>query len=176
MTEPIRPEPDTKDWTWVLDRPCPDCGFDPTTVDLDAFPETLFSMAGRWIAVLGREDVAVRPAPAIWSPLEYAAHVRDVCQLFADRAVLMIRQDDPVFENWDQDRTAVEKEYWKSEPAAVAGDLMEAFGYAAAVYGGVTGGLWGRQGRRSNGSRFTVATLAAYFLHDIAHHLCDVNG
>ena len=20
-------EPDTKDWTWVLDRPCPECGF-----------------------------------------------------------------------------------------------------------------------------------------------------
>ena len=19
--------PDTKDWTWVLERPCPDCGF-----------------------------------------------------------------------------------------------------------------------------------------------------
>ena len=22
------PNPDTKDWTWVLDRPCPDCGFE----------------------------------------------------------------------------------------------------------------------------------------------------
>jgi hypothetical protein len=20
--------PDTKDWTWVLDRPCPECGLD----------------------------------------------------------------------------------------------------------------------------------------------------
>ncbi|HEY5013683.1 MAG TPA: DinB family protein, partial [Acidimicrobiia bacterium] len=20
--------PDTKDWTWVLERPCPECGFD----------------------------------------------------------------------------------------------------------------------------------------------------
>ena len=22
--------PDTKDWTWVLDRPCEECGFDAT--------------------------------------------------------------------------------------------------------------------------------------------------
>jgi len=25
-------EPDTKDWTWVLERPCPECGFDATAV------------------------------------------------------------------------------------------------------------------------------------------------
>ena len=24
--------PDTKDWTWVLDRPCPECGYDASTV------------------------------------------------------------------------------------------------------------------------------------------------
>ena len=26
-------EPDTKDWTWVLDRPCPECGFEASTRD-----------------------------------------------------------------------------------------------------------------------------------------------
>jgi len=25
-------EPDTKDWTWVLERPCPECGFDATAI------------------------------------------------------------------------------------------------------------------------------------------------
>ena len=24
-------EPDTKDWTWVLERACPECGFDVST-------------------------------------------------------------------------------------------------------------------------------------------------
>ena len=24
--------PDDKDWTWVLERPCPECGFDAATV------------------------------------------------------------------------------------------------------------------------------------------------
>jgi len=24
--------PDTKDWTWVLDKPCPECGYDASTV------------------------------------------------------------------------------------------------------------------------------------------------
>lgn len=176
MSEPSRPDPDDKDWTWVLDRPCPDCGFDAIAVELDEVPSTLFGLAGRWITVLQRPDVAVRPTESIWSPLEYAAHCSDVCQIFGDRAVLMIREDDPQFDNWDQDATAIEKRYWEADPAVLAGDLMESFGFAAGVFGGVSGGAWGRQGRRSNGSRFTVATLASYFLHDIVHHLHDVHG
>ena len=35
---------------------------------------------------------------------------------------------------------------------------------------------WGRKGLRSNGSEFTVLTFAQYFLHDVVHHLHDVNG
>ena len=30
--------PDTKDWTWVLDRPCPECGFDAASVTVDRIP------------------------------------------------------------------------------------------------------------------------------------------
>ena len=32
VTSPDPIEPDTKDWTWVLSRPCPECGFDPSSV------------------------------------------------------------------------------------------------------------------------------------------------
>ena len=34
-----QPEPDTKDWTWVLESTCPECGFDsraPHRADLTA--------------------------------------------------------------------------------------------------------------------------------------------
>ena len=34
--------PDTKDWTWTLQRPCPDCGFDAGSVAAaDIAPTTL---------------------------------------------------------------------------------------------------------------------------------------
>ncbi|HEX6658909.1 MAG TPA: hypothetical protein VF065_12545 [Ilumatobacter sp.] len=26
--------PDDKNWTWVLERPCPDCGLETSTVDV----------------------------------------------------------------------------------------------------------------------------------------------
>jgi hypothetical protein len=28
--------PDTRDWTWVLERPCPDCGLDAQAFARDA--------------------------------------------------------------------------------------------------------------------------------------------
>jgi hypothetical protein len=33
---------------------------------------------------------------------------------------------------------------------------------------------WSRRGLRSNGSEFTIASIAIYLLHDIVHHAHDV--
>ena len=33
--------PDTKDWTWVLERPCPECGFDAVDLDRADLPHRL---------------------------------------------------------------------------------------------------------------------------------------
>ena len=57
--------------------------------------------------MLAGPNVAVRPAPQTWSPLEYACHVRDVLSLFTERVQLMLDQDAPTFANWDQDETAI---------------------------------------------------------------------
>jgi hypothetical protein len=88
----------------------------------------------------------------------------------------MLTRDDPEFENWDQDATALEQRYWAQDPAAVAEDLGAAADVIADTFGGVSGDQWLRPGRRSNGSVFTVDTIARYFLHDIAHHAWDVDG
>ena len=45
-------EPDTKDWTWVLDRPCPECGFDASAVTVDRIPAVIRDNATTWEAVL----------------------------------------------------------------------------------------------------------------------------
>lgn len=167
-------EPDTKDWTWVLERPCHECGFDAAAVDLAAMTDLIRENTHGWSRALGSEDAAVRPAPDIWSPLEYACHVRDVHLLFDERLDLMLTRDNPTFADWDQDATAVEKVYAAQDPATVEVELIEAAGAAAGCYASVSGEQWGRRGRRSNGSVFTVETLGRYHLHDVVHHLHDV--
>ncbi len=77
MTDQI--VPDDKDWTWVLDRPCPECGFDAGSLDVSAVGDLIRATAASWVAVLGGDEAVVRSRsiPSRWSTLEYGAHVRD---------------------------------------------------------------------------------------------------
>ncbi|MGO4257852.1 DinB family protein [Marmoricola sp. RAF53] len=167
-------EPDTKDWTWVLERPCAECGFDPSAVDVTRLAELVHENTRGWYGALDGAGAAVRPDPGTWSRLEYACHVRDVHRLFGERVRLMLDQDDPAFANWDQDETAVESRYSEQDPAEVSVELVEAAADTAALFAGITDDQWPRRGRRSNGSVFTVATLGVYYLHDVVHHLHDI--
>lgn len=169
-------EPDVKDWTWVITEPCPECGFDAAAVEVADLPVLFRENSVRWPAVLQRVDAAQRPDDATWSPLEYACHVRDVHRIFRERLLLMLDQDDPQFENWDQDASAVDDDYASQDPAKVAHELVAAADAVAATYAGVSGDQWERPGRRSNGSVFTVETLGRYHLHDAVHHIWDVRG
>jgi len=167
-------EPDTKDWTWVIEQACPDCGFEPNEVRREQLADLLHENTRGWYTALTRPDVARRPESGVWSVLEYACHVRDVHALFAVRVRLMLEEDDPEFDNWDQDATAVEQRYAEQDPARVGPELVERAAEVAAVYAAVPDEAWQRTGRRSNGSAFTVETIGRYHLHDVVHHLWDV--
>jgi hypothetical protein len=168
--------PDTKDWTWVLDCPCPECGYDASAVTVDLIPGIIRDNATTWEAVLTLEDAATRPEPGTWSPLEYACHVRDVHRIFAVRVQMLLDQDEPTFPNWDQDQTAIEERYAEQEPEEVADQLEAAAQEFVAHLSAVQPDQMTRRATRSNGSEFTVETLSQYFLHDVIHHLWDVTG
>jgi hypothetical protein len=166
--------PDTKDWTWVLERTCPECGFSAADVDPSALAGRLRGNADAWQDVLRLPDVRTRPRPAVWSPSEYGCHVRDVHRTMAGRVRLMLDEQAPTFPDWDQDATALAERYAEQDPARVAGELAAAAVAAAELYDSVSGSAWDRPGLRSNGSRFTIASLGRYHLHDVVHHLQDV--
>jgi len=166
--------PDTKDWTWTLERPCPECGFEAGAVIAPQVAEQALSLTAPWRGVLEGADVARRPRPDVWSPLEYACHVRDVCRVFEGRVRQMLDGDGARFANWDQDEAAVTGRYREQDPAVVADELVEAAVALHRTFGEVEGEDWQRRGLRSNGSEFTVLTLGQYMLHDLAHHLVDV--
>ncbi|MDV8024137.1 DinB family protein [Rhodococcus sp. IEGM 1330] len=169
-------DPDTKNWTWVLERACPDCGFDSSAVDYDDIPDLIRADVERWDAVLRRDDVALRPDDSTWSALEYAAHVRDAHRIFRTRLALVLTEDDPEFANWDQDATALAEDYNAQNPGEVASELGYAARALADDFAAVPPEKRHRAGRRSDGSNFSVESLAAYYIHDPIHHLWDVRG
>lgn len=174
--EPPAPEPDDKDWTWTLDRVCPECGFDAGGVERSAVPALVRDAMSRFPDALERADAATRPTPTTWSVLEYACHVRDVCTIFTGRVELMRAEDEPRFANWDQDAAAVEERYWEQDRRTVSGELVVAAEAAATAFSQVGTDDWLRRGFRSNGSEFTVESLGRYMLHDLYHHVWDIGG
>ncbi|MBM7369060.1 DinB family protein [Gordonia hydrophobica] len=167
-------KPDTKDWTWVIQRQCDECGFDPAQFRRTEIDARIRATADGWRTVLARPDVTTRPDPDTWSPLEYACHVRDVNAVMTERLELMLRTQPVTFADWDQDSAEAEAEYNAQNPATVGDQLEAATTGFAELYRTVGENDWSRQGLRSNGSAFTVETLGIYALHDLEHHRVDV--
>lgn len=173
-------DPDTKDWTWVLERRCDECRFDASALPATTVPAIVRGNVREWRPLLLADDGAPRPGAADrpsadrWSAIEYACHVRDVFRLFDQRLEMMLTRSHPAFPNWDQDETAISDRYIEQGPAQVAADL-EAAGLAIAdSFDAVEGDQWQRTGVRSDGAHFTVETFARYFVHDPVHHVVDV--
>lgn len=190
--------PDTKDWTWTTQRRCAECGYDASTVAAADLGELIPALTAPWQDVLARADVRERPEPTTWSPLEYAAHVHEVLDVFAGRFELVLAKDDPILPNWDQDAASIEGDYASQDPARIAAeipgraavllailarydaaerpegvqDLDENAGEACETFIN----LWGRGAQRSDGAQFTALSLVRYLVHDLAHHLHDVGA
>lgn len=173
-TAPAPPPADDRDWTFVITQGCAECGFqpfDPTQAAARLRVETL-----RWRTVLERPDVAQRPAPQVWSPLEYACHVRDMVRLLGVRVEAMRDAEHPTFADWDGDAKAVELAYWQADPAQTWTELQASAAYAADALDSVRASEFDRSGQRSDGVVFTIASLSQYIGHEMEHHLHDVDA
>lgn len=167
--------PDDKDWTWVLERPCPECGFDASTCPATEVAAGIRANVADWRSLHDAGRIRPgRPDPGSWSSLEYAAHVRDVFVLYDERLRRMLDEDDPLYANWDQDATAIEDRYDEQDPGEVIAALEVAGHQLADRFDQVTGDGWARRGRRSDGASFTVDTFSRYLVHDPIHHVWDV--
>jgi hypothetical protein len=170
--------PDAKNWTWVLERSCPECGFDVSRLPKELVAPLTRRTAHAWAGVLAGPPDALRQRPTddVWSPLEYGCHVRDVFDLYDQRLELMLGRHDPTFANWDQDATAVADAYNHQDPVAVARALAAAGTRLADRLDGVAGPVWQRTGHRGDGASFTVDSFVRYLIHDPVHHLHDVGA
>ena len=167
-------EPETKSWMWVLERECDECGFDTPSVRVDELGALMRQVAEPWPAFLADPLARTRPRDDCWSALEYGCHVRDVFRVGTYRLQRMLQEDNPHFDNWDQDATAIEERYDQQDPLQVAEELVAAATVLGDGYDTVEPDQWQRPGVRSNGSLFTVESFGRYFLHDPMHHVVDV--
>ncbi|HET7415063.1 MAG TPA: DinB family protein [Arthrobacter sp.] len=167
--------PDTRDWAEVLEQGCVTCGFTGDEEVVNA-PDEIRASVDRWAKVLARPDATRRPRPGRWSDVEYAAHVRDILTLFRRRQELLLTGENPELPNFDGDAVAVADDYGSQKPTEVLTGLRDAADDYATALSDVHGDQWERTGHRDDGRVFTITTLTRYGLHELRHHLQDVEG
>jgi hypothetical protein len=157
---------------------CEECGF--------GYDESAFLLAADRIragvgdlaaALTGSQaDMRTRRQPGLWSPLEYACHVRDMLLVQRERLLAARRLDRPVCEPMGRDERVELDGYAEQDPADVARQLRDAAQLFAGDLDRLTAAGWRRAviytyPRRAERS---LRWLAVHTVHEVSHHLLDV--
>src|SRR5690242_3110957 len=105
--------------------PCAECGFSYDT-DPDV-PTLLTTWVAETATILQTGGVLrTRRSPDVWSPLEYACHVRDVLLVQRERVLLARRVDRPDCTPMGRDERVEHEGYADQAPTDVARQLTDA--------------------------------------------------
>jgi S-DNA-T family DNA segregation ATPase FtsK/SpoIIIE len=144
-------------------------------------PDALRVLAGRYEAVLAETTDAVltsHPVPEVWSPLEYACHLRDVLRVQRERVLLALAEDQPAFAPMRRDERVAEERYNDQRPAVVAGEIIHAAQMLAETLEDLDGDAWRRTGVYNYPTTRvrTVEWIGRHTVHEEVHHLQDIEG
>ena len=163
---------------------CDECGFDGDAMSNADLVAACRRFATRYRAPLTRflpdEDglalVRRRPAPEVWSALEYAAHTRDVFAFYRERIERVLAEDRPTFHAVGFGDRDEERTYNDEDPSATADGVTAEATAVAELLDGLDEEGWGRVGLASDGrgAERTVRVLAERVVHDAHHHLLDI--
>ena len=124
---------------------CDECGYDYESVPTDKLAGRLRDMGPRYREALGAAGpwaAGLRPAPTVWSALEYACHMRDVLLVQRDRAVVALVEDNPGFARMYRDER-VELCRYSGEPLEdVLDELEMSARLCAMVFDGLEPAAW----------------------------------
>jgi len=165
---------------------CETCPFVYADVAAQALPERLAAFGPRYRTRLlppdppvGWHDVLrLRPAPEVWSALEYACHVRDVFLVQRDRLYTALVEDTPTFTPMHRDARVTLARYNAQDPAEVAEQLATAARLVAQAFEA----LDARQLARLCIYRFpapaehSLLWVGQHTVHEGEHHLRDIEA
>lgn len=161
-----------------MDR-CEACRFDYYGFARPELPDRLRSSAAEHVERLTETPAAFlreRPLPG-WSALEYGCHVRDVLLNQRQRIDRAQHEHEPVFVPMGREELAVNERYNEQDPPVVAGQLTAAADTLAGLLAALDDVGWTRAGVYSYPERELrdVDWIARHTLHELTHHLADVD-
>ncbi len=165
---------------WV----CPECGLDYDTILPPDAVVAVRSYPRRYAELLPPRDdddkpdgvIRRRPAPEVWSALEYTAHMVDVFDDLADIVTKIVSGKHPVLDHGlDPDQQAIAAQYSQMDREDVLARLKASAENMANVIAKVPNDAWYRSSTFSFGERDAL-TMARNAVHEGYHHLRDVES
>lgn len=125
---------------------------------------------------LGNDDdrLRMRPAPDVWSPLEYIAHTGDAIGWYSDRIHRVITEHRPALEAFDWDTHTATQRYHQRRLADIAAEISRRCASLTSELTCFDDADWKREGTGSDGQPRTIAQLAHRAAHEAQHHLRDI--
>jgi hypothetical protein len=159
---------------------CPECGLDYESLTAADAVVAIRGLPRRYRAPLTRllpgEDDSVlrtRPAPDVWSPLEYAAHVREMLDVYETRIRRALTEDRPELDPIEPHEAAERGRYDEHDPVGVADGIAAVAEVLATTLESVPAEGWDRVGL-SHGKERSVLYTARRAVHEGGHHLLDI--
>lgn len=162
-------------------RRCGECGFDWDSTRPDVIAE-IDGWATAYRAGLtrlldgenGDELVRTRPAPGVWSAIEYTAHMRDVARFYLERIQRVLSQERPTMAAADFAVMAESLRYNDEHVEDAVTALADFASSASALLKTLDDEQWDRIGVGSEGDERTVLVLGRRLAHEGHHHLLDL--
>ncbi len=162
-------------------KTCAECGFEPTAIEAEETPDLIRRLAAlhrQWLIGSAADEARrararLRPRSGVWSPLEYAGHLRDVYALFDRRVRSVLKGPGADLEVIDHDAVVEREGYDRLDPRDLAAGLDTCAEQLAATLDGVHPEQWSLHGVRA-GERRTIEEIAKRAVHESRHHLMDV--
>jgi len=152
---------------------CQECGFDAGEYNLSDLIGTLRAIAPMWQEAIEGVDAAViaqRPAPAVWSALEYAAHSREITGAMGYLLHLAVTEEHPVVA--EAPTATPEPVLPRTIDQAIA-ELESNAARLTRKAGKLTDDDWNR-GLSIGDTTVDATWIVGHAVHDAIHHLCDL--
>lgn len=158
---------------------CAECGFVYDLASAADVPSLAREHAVEYADLLGADSVKLRERgkPDVWSPLEYACHVRDVLLAQRERVLAARRSDNPPSTAMGRDERVEHDGYAQQHPADVARQIRD----AALLFANVLERLGDDDWERTlvflypEPADRSLRWLAVHTLHELRHHLMDIH-
>jgi len=158
---------------------CELCGFQEAAVGPESIIRSVRDLPAAVAGLLASADDHAqrrRPAPGVWSPLEYAGHCADVMIWYGERIARVLTEDAAQLEPFDWDEHTAKQRYHEAGTCEILHRLASSCDALVTRLTSLGTQEWMRTGTGSDGTARSVTDLARRAAHEAVHHTEDIRA